>query len=731
MKLIKSLMGRRQFLMAAGVASTCALTCKKLAGFIDRNFSTEAAIAADRPAAGMKASANRCPHLLSPLRIRNVVLKNRIMHTVSPPYLLQGPENFPADAYRNHFSNVAKNAAIVSINTHFGSYPKTYSPNAHGPSANFCDDIWEDIPPVHNYVERLIEDIHCEGALVYFSGPTGPLSQTYSGGLATHATGAKEAGTQAQVSGSIKEIVEEAKALEDLGYDVYKIDTNRASLEAVEAVRAATNLIIMAHISAGSMGAARGTGGPPPGGGNMDQPPALGAGQAAPESGVPSVPPGGGAPSGGMGTGSSNTAGITNMNQPTESEVEKVIETAIKLEGLADFLWIRDPRSGAWVQDKGRPSGLAYAEAIKKAGIKILTCPGTGFHNPIENDEFIASGKTDMVGMTRPFFADPELVEKVSQGRADEVIPCIGCQNCHGISRTHGPWYQSCTVNPKWALPAYKIAGIHAPKQVKKVAVIGGGPAGMKAAIVAAERGHEVTLFEKSDTLGGLQRHTDYTQWKWDYKDFKDYLIHQVNKMGVDVKLITTATPEMIRTRGFDTVLVATGATPVVSRMPGANNNNVFDIMGAYTEKDALGKNVVIIGAGVFGTEAAICMAKDGHKATIITSEEQLIPDEAIGPHNMENQLNLSQNHPNIRRVLGATATRILDGKVFYRDGSGSEKSVQADSVIIYAGLKPSMDEAMKFEGSADQVLLLGDCTGKNGTIQKTIRSAFFMASQV
>jgi hypothetical protein len=124
-------------------------------------------------------------------------------------------------------------------------------------------------------------------------------------------------------------------------------------------------------------------------------------------------------------------------------------------------------------------------------------------------------------------------------------------------------------------------------------------------------------------------------------------------------------------------------------------------------------------------------MAKDGHKVTIITSDTQLIPDKAIGPHNMENQLNLSQNHPNISRVLGATATRISDGKAFYKDSAGIEKSVRADSVIIYAGLKPSMDEAIKFEGSAEQVLLMGDCTGRNGTIQKTIRSAFFVASQV
>lgn len=682
MNLFRSFLGRRQFLMTAGLASGCALTCKKLAG-----FQTKVTMAAEQAAAaGVKASASKCPHLLSPLRIRNVVLKNRIMHTVSPPYLLQGPENYPADAYRNHYSNMAKNAAIVSMNTHFGAYPKTYTPNQHGPSANFSDDIWEDIPPVHNYVERMIEDIHCEGALVYYAGPTGPLAMSTSGGLAVQGTEAKEAGTAAQTSGDIEAIVAEAKALEDQGYDVYKIDTNTTTLEAVEAVRNATGLIIMAYLGVGSRS---------------------------------------------MGNAGAKTPGVSNDNQPSVDEIEQAVEMARKLEGLVDFAWIRDPRSGSWAQDKGRPAGLAYSEAIKKAGIDILTCPGTDFLNPVENDSFIASGKIDMVGMTRPLFADPDLVKKVKAGRADDVVPCVSCQNCHGLSMTNGPWYQSCTVNPKWATPAYKLQNISAPLEKKKVAVIGGGPGGMKAAIVAAERGHAVTLYEKEAALGGLQRHTDYTRWKWTYKDFKDYLAHQVNKAGVEVKLKTTATPKMIQAAGYDAVLVATGATPAVSRMPGADGDNVFDIMSAYSNKKAIGKNVVIIGAGVYGTETAMCLAKDGHDVTILTSAKQLIPPEAIGPHNMQNQQDISRNHPGIHSVLKAVATRISEGKVYYRDASGSEKSAKADSVVIYTGLTPNMDEAMKFKDSAEEVLLLGDCTGRNGTILRTIRSAFFTASRV
>jgi pyruvate/2-oxoglutarate dehydrogenase complex dihydrolipoamide dehydrogenase (E3) component len=157
----------------------------------------------------------------------------------------------------------------------------------------------------------------------------------------------------------------------------------------------------------------------------------------------------------------------------------------------------------------------------------------------------------------------------------------------------------------------------------------------------------------------------------------------------------------------------------------------VFNILEAYSNSSSLGKNVVIIGAGVFGTETAICLAKDGHKVMVLASGKEMIPEDAIGPHNKENQIDIYQNHENISYALEAVATGISGGKITYRDADGNEKSVKADSIIIYAGLKPRMDDAMEFSGSAGQVLLLGDCTGNAGTVQKTIRSAFFVASQV
>jgi NADPH-dependent 2,4-dienoyl-CoA reductase/sulfur reductase-like enzyme len=285
-----------------------------------------------------------------------------------------------------------------------------------------------------------------------------------------------------------------------------------------------------------------------------------------------------------------------------------------------------------------------------------------------------------------------------------------------------------CSVNPKMGIDA-AVRVIENPSKSKKVAVIGGGPAGMKAALIAAERGHKVTLYEKNDFLGGQARHADFSPFKWPLKDFKDYLVRMLGKQGVEVLLKTEATPEMIKAKRYETVIVALGSEPIIPKISGADAKNVWTVLNVYGREKELGKNVAFIGGGQYGVETAMYLAKCGHDVTVLSSERQLV--RPTGPHQLSGMIEAYQQMKNLTPITGVRATGISGGKVTYVDANGSEKSIQADSVVIYAGLKPRQDEAMKFSGTASQLLLIGECNGDGDGIQKSQRSAFFAGSQV
>jgi len=667
MKLIRSLMGRRQFLAGALATSTLGLAGKKAAGVLGPMAFPRGRISG-RPADVASAAettgpggAGRYPHLLSPLKVRNVVLKNRMMQTVSTPHFLQGPEVFPAEEVRKFYSDVAKNAAIVSVR--FSSGRKARSEYS-GDSAHM--PIWDgDDAAVWNYVDQAIEGVHCMGSLVY-------------------------AAARGLTSAEGEDILAPFKKLEDHGVDVVNVGGIRdfsdqkavaAAIEKMQAVKNGTGLTILMAMEILEPGVSR----------NM---------RMAPD------------------------------EEMTGRTLEQAVDQLKMFEDVVDILVLQAAggitnHPNSYNQERGKPWPLRYAKAIKESGLNIVTAPNGGFRDPDLNEEFIASGQTDMVAMARAFICDPDYVRNMLSG--NETVPCTMCNKCHGTSFTK-EWYSVCSVNPKLGIKT-AVRSLDPPGAPRKVAVIGGGPAGMKAAITAAERGHTVTLYEKGEALGGLLRHADHDPLKWAMKDYKDYLVRQVYRAGVEVRLGSEATPDAIRAKGYDTVLAAVGASPNLPRIPGADGQNVYNIVDVYTREKALGKNVVLIGSGVFGVETAMFLCKMGHKVTALSSSNELM--ERGGAHDLEGLKDFYARMKNFSYVLEVTPTDISKGKVTYRDAGGSEKSVPADAVVIYAGLKPKMDTALSFTGTADQFLLVGDCSGMGGTVQKTLRSAFFTASQV
>jgi 2,4-dienoyl-CoA reductase-like NADH-dependent reductase (Old Yellow Enzyme family)/thioredoxin reductase len=733
---IKSLMGRRPFLAATGIASTSLLAFKQLSG-------------SQRGAAGAKensgssaikgAFSNKYNHLLAPIKIGNVILKNRLIHSRSLPHFLQGPETFPAETVISHYAGVARNgAAIVTVK---GGNVLRDRKTLQGDSAHMT--MWDvDDPAVQNYFAQLADAIHFydskasvglnipmpsgysisesaggtgggpgempgadmpggapggRGEAPGGAMPGGPAGRGTGGAPSTMSMGFMSAGKEIPVN-LIQEMIEnaakQAKFYQNLGYDMVNIYMSYRSHMLAHALSPALNKRNDKY------------------GGSIENRARfpLELFQAIKKA---------------CGQDFLIEAQISGEEVAGGYTIDDVVQYAKLWEGSVDILQLRSTDATAahpmgWNSQKGLPLTLKYGEALKKGGTKIVAAVIGGYQDLDLNEAFIASGKTDMIAMARAYICDSEYGKKAYEGRGEDVIPCIRCNKCHGDTT----WLSFCSVNPKLGIAHRLDRMVEAPTLSKKVAVIGGGPAGMRAAIVAAERGHKVTLYEKNAYLGGMLRHTDFASFQWPLKDFKDYLIRQLNKNGVQVLLNTEATPEMIKKKGFDAVLAAAGTEPIIPKIPGADASNVWNIVNVYGNEKSLGKNVVVIGGGR-GAETGLHLSLCGHKVTVLVSGKQLTPRE--GPHQGIN----FQTSDTFSYVLEATATSISNGKVIYKDAKGQEKSIPADGVVVFGGFKPRKDEALKFYGSANGFFIIGDCTGNGGDVRKCNRIAFAAASRI
>jgi 2,4-dienoyl-CoA reductase-like NADH-dependent reductase (Old Yellow Enzyme family)/thioredoxin reductase len=666
MSLIQSLMKRRQFLALSGMASASALTMGKLAA-----ETTPASPAHGAPASGKPATAkagvlsDRYSHVLSPIKIGNQVLKNRMIVSMSTPHFLQGNENFPSEIMRDYYVNMARNgAAVISLRIMQNRERKTLK----GDSAHMLIYDLSDFG-VQNYFEQMIEGIH-----VYGSKASAGLDAGMGPGSA-----------QPDLSKLIETAVTQAKFYQAHGVDVLQVGirgNQKGSLEIIKAVKQAVpEMLINTEVFVRDATIT-----------------------PRPKDGYYSV-------------------GVS---------IEDAIAYAHQLEGLADILMVRVADSSAahptpWNSTRGYPYSAGPAAAIKKAGVKIAIAPGGGFHDPDINEELIANGKADLITMARAFVNDWQYAKKLAEGRGEDVTPCIRCNKCHGES-FDGPWYTVCSVNPEIGLPSAAHA-VPKPGAPKKVAVIGGGPAGMKAALVAAERGHKVAIYEKGPALGGQMLHSEYSPYKWPIKDLKDYQISHLKSAGVEIVLNTQATPEMIKAKGYDSILVGIGSEPIIPKISGVNGAKVHNIIAAYSKEKSLGKNVVVIGTGETAADIGIFLAKAGHNVTMLTGEKKLIVENR--PHYPGSMVEAYEDLKNFSVITEGTARAISTGSVSYADAAGSEKTLPADDVVVFAGFAPKKEEALKFYGSAKQFFTIGDCSEKGGNIQKCTRSAFFAATEV
>uniref|UniRef100_UPI0025DF80AE FAD-dependent oxidoreductase n=1 Tax=uncultured Mailhella sp. TaxID=1981031 RepID=UPI0025DF80AE len=379
-------------------------------------------------------------------------------------------------------------------------------------------------------------------------------------------------------------------------------------------------------------------------------------------------------------------------------------------------------RIDAFTRPKMHPTGFdpmahnAWAsEIVKKSGVTIPIGLVGGVYDPAVAEEVLAKGQADYVLMARSAMADPELVKKAKEGREDDIRPCLRCNYCmdHGrrvaISKdlhllTYPSYDRQCMTNPLQFQSAQKLR-IPPADRYKKVAVIGGGVAGMEAALSCERRGHSVVIYEKTDRLGGQALLSDPMWFKKEMKLFHEYLVRQIKKRpAITVVYNTEATRELIEENDFDAVIVAVGAEQVVPRIPGVEKATMsFDVFG---HEDKVGKKVVIIGGGAIGVELGIHLSGLGHECTVVEMAEHIAAKAQLTERTAY-LINLDKNHV---KTMAKTTCQEIDDKGVWVENEEGRQFLEADTVIIAVGTKPLVNEREKFKDVAFDVISVGDC---------------------
>lgn len=665
----------------------------------------------------MKKYAN----LLSPIKMGNLVLKSRFVSGNSLPHFLQGPESYPSEQVIGHVVSCARNGAAIVTFADWTNKNQRTSFNEDGRRFPMFD---LDDPSVENYMCQLTDQVHYYGsyislAIMPFAAPD-PMYDVYavpavdlSGSTTTNFRDGQvdyNAGVMMRGGAAAKELTHEKirdiiethaqtmKRYQSFGFDMCTLHfayratlfsrfispiTNKRTDEYGGPIENRARFLIELCKRIKEL-----------------------CGKDFPiEVQITGEEPGG-------------------------TTIEDTIKLAKLCEGYVDIFQFR-----AGDANRNHPTGynsalhkyhtLETCAKVKASGTKILCEPMGGFQDLDDAEEIIASGKADLIGAARAFFVDPDYYKKAKEGRGEDVLPCVRCNKCHVPSLT-GNWNSFCTVNPEIGI-AHKLEKLTVPAgEKKKVAVVGGGPAGMRAAMYAADRGHDVTIYEQSDALGGQLKLMDYPTFKWPLVNYREYLKRQLEKKGVKVVLGTKATPEVLLPENYDVLIAALGAVPQKPPVEGAESaKNIFEVFGHHEE---LGKKCVVIGGSESGTEAGMYLAENGHETVVLTRQDGLALD-ATPIHYRETMQEFYAELPNFSYITEASATKIGEGYVEYKDVSGEIHRIACDSVVALGGMSPLQQEAMELYACAMDFYMIGDCR-QVGNIHTGSRDAYSVTHQ-
>lgn len=437
---------------------------------------------------------------------------------------------------------------------------------------------------------------------------------------------------------------------------------------------------------------------------------------------------------------------------PDGYPIEEGVAFAVELEKAGiDMLNVSlgtPPFQAGYIPGGEDPEGVHFrlAEAVKR-NVKVPVVAVGRVKTPEVAEAVLAEGRADLVAVGRQLIADPDWPRKVMAGRSADVVPCIDCHSCYELLTTGGA---QCTTNYRASREA-EATLVPAPK-ARNVLVIGGGPAGMEAARVAAERGHRVTLLERSNQLGGAMLLQALIPSKAPVETFTTYLIDQVKRAGVKVELRADTSPEAVARIGADAVVVAVGAVPVPLAIPGSDGANVIasgelkrllsgeapgDGAAASGGRGLLmraggaimnrrlslsmrsrlaavgiplvfGKHVAVLGDGMEACQLADLLAQHGRQVTVVAKADVVA---AAMVSTLRNRLLARLSKQGVTILAGVRSyEEITRSGVVIVDRDGVRRSVVADTILPVVGFRPSTEVVESYRGVAAEVHAAGDC---------------------
>ena len=647
-------------------------------------------------------------HLLSPIQIGSHILKSRMIAPQALPHYLQGSEPYPSEAIIHHVSNIAKNGAAIVA---FGAWDDTDQRKAGGTASHFPMFDYSD-PSNETYVCKLVDCIHFYDSLasIYLMPlempnfqPKPSMDKPFPMWFSPVEKVSEI--TQTMMQDMIDLAVKKALYFQQLGFDMISLQMS---------YREFMHIGLSKFFSPLTNDRTDEYGGDAVGRGKL----ALDMCRAIKAA---------------CGKDFLIDLWIAGEEEPGGITAEDTVSFAKAAEGIVDILQIRGGNINpvhptGFNSCESEPVTLHVAKKVKESGAKLVVAAAGGYGNPRYNERFIAEGMLDMVAIGRQFICDSNYGKKIYEDRPEDIVPCQRCAKCH-VPYEKGPWIFVCSGNPTMGI-ADRLDKMVSPAVCpKKVAVVGGGIAGMEATLEASRRGHRVTLYEKSAQLGGQLLHADYPEFKWPLRNFKDYMIRQVLKANITLKLGTEATPAVIAAEGYDAVIVAIGAEPKNLSIPGADSKKVVMPIAVYGHEEELGKNIVVVGGGEIGAETGLYLAECGHHVTLLTRQDRVAPD-ATCTHYREMFEERWLREKNFHFLTNVQIESVTDTGVIYRDKAGALCELPADNVVISGGRAADTEFTLSFYGSANDFFLVGDCkTPRN--VQKCMRMAYAAATRL